>query len=97
MEACIWGGGICTQDQLSLTALPHLLESPNDNQTRAAFDVRHTVTRVRIVSASSFSGFVSQVRFHTWSEMRPPPPRPPPPLLSVIDSNVFLKINGVRF
>lgn len=91
------GGSICTQDQLSLTALSHLLlESPNDNQTRAAFDVRHMVTSVRIVSASSFSGFVSQVQFHTLSEMRHPP-TPPPPLLSVIDSNAFLKINGVRF
>lgn len=60
-----------------------LLENPNDNKTGVAFDVRHMVITIIILSPGFCNGFVSEVQFHILSAIKSP--------FLVIDSNAFLK------
>lgn len=60
-----------------------LLENLKDNKTGVAFDVRHMVITVIILSPRFCNGFVSEVQFHILSVIKSP--------FGVIDSNAFLK------
>lgn len=69
---------------LTVTALSYLLlEKLNDNKTGVAFDVRHMVITIIILSPGFCSGFVSEVQFHILSAIKSP--------FLVIDSHAFLK------
>lgn len=60
-----------------------LLEKLNDNKTGVAFDVKHTVITIIILSPEFCNGFNSEVQFHILSAIKSP--------FLVIDNNAFLK------
>lgn len=67
---------------LTVTAPSYLLlENLNDNKSGVAFDVRHMVITIIILSPGFCNGFVSEVQFHILSAMKFP--------FLVIDSNAF--------
>lgn len=49
-----------------------LLENLNDNKTGVAFDVRHMVITLIILSPGFCYGFVSEVQFHILSAIKSP-------------------------
>lgn len=71
-----------------------LLENLKDNKAGVAFDVRHMVITVIILSPGFCNGLVREVRFHMLSVIKSP--------FGVTDSNAFLKwyrcfVTAVRF
>ena len=69
---------------LTVTASSYLLlENLKDNKTGVAFEVRHMVITITILSPGFCNGFVSEVQFHILSTIKSP--------VLVIDSNAFLK------
>lgn len=78
-----------------MTAPSYLLpENLNDNKTGVAFDVRHMVITIIILSPGVCNGFVREVQFLILSVIKSP--------FSIIDSNAFLKayrcfVTAVKF